>query len=266
MMGRERRLGLLPRVVLAQFLAFITVLMVVWGLAHLAPDFRPPQGLVPGAQGALAVAFSLIFGLRRGWLAAQFILPPLAWAGLALNVPSWVFLAAFALMFLVYFNASKERVPLYLSNRTTWAALSEVLAERDIAPGTCPVFMDLGCGLGGVLQYLARRHGNWRFVGVENAPGPFLVSWLRSLGVPNLRIEYKSLWEANLTDADIVYAFLSPAPMPKLIDVAEQTMHDGASLISNSFWAPDRPYDAEIEVNDTRRTRLYVKNIQREKK
>lgn len=254
------RLGLLPRVLLAQILALVLVV----GLGIVAKPYGglPVWGIAI-AQGLLAAGASRLFRLSGWWLGAQFVLPVLAWGGLVINLPSWVYLVAFVGLFVVYSNASSERVPLYLTNRMTWAALSELLKteERNLPEDSAPVFIDLGCGVGGTLSYLARSHPNWKIIGVENAPGPYVVSKLRSLRYPNVEIHFKSLWGADFRKVHIAYAFLSPAPMPRLIKAAQQEMTSGTLLISNSFWAPDMPYDGEIEVNDGRQTRLFFKRI-----
>ncbi len=59
-------------------------------------------------------------------------------------------------------------------------------------------------------------------------------------------------------DYDVVYAFLSPAPMPRLWEKAGIEMAPGAMLISNSFVVPDVAPVAVITVDDRRATRLYV--------
>ena len=251
-----RRIGVLLRVLLAQFLAFVLVLAGAWSLSRIWPDARPPAWAMAPVQAVFAVLFSKLLKLKGGWLAAQFALPLLAWAGVILHIPSGLFLALFAVLALVYTNVAKERVPLYLTNRTTWAALSEMIDEHRLeqTPGR---FIDLGCGLGGTLAYLAHKHPDWRFVGVETAPIPYLISKLRTWSRANVEVRFESLWDADLTDVDIAYAFLSPAPMPRLLAHANTAMKPGAMLISNSFWAPDSPYDGEIEVADGRKSRLF---------
>ena len=97
---------------------------------------------------------------------------------------------------------------------------------------------------------------------MENAPGPYLISRLRIIGRPNARVEFKSLWDVELGFFDVAYAFLSPAPMPCLIARANADMKSGAMLISNSFWAPDLPYDGAAELNDGRKTSLFFKRIE----
>ncbi|MBF0247178.1 MAG: class I SAM-dependent methyltransferase [Alphaproteobacteria bacterium] len=256
----------MPRVLAGQVAALISVgaLAVSWKLQYgvdpADPVVRSFSAHWIYLDAVIAVAFSGGFGLRRWWLAVQCALPIAAWQALRFDLPPWIFLIAFVILFAVYSNASAERVPLYLTNRTTWAALGEVLVGemegRDFT-GRRPVFFDLGSGVGGTLAYLAGSRPEWDVVGVETAPGPYVVGWLRALPHANAQVRFVSLWDTDLSGADVVYAFLSPAPMDRLLEKARREMRPGALFVSNSFWSPDAPWDGEIEVDDARKTRLF---------
>ena len=99
-----------------------------------------------------------------------------------------------------------------------------------------------------------------RVIGVETAPLSFLASWLRinGQGRANARVLYQSMWQADVSDADIVYAFLSPAPMAKLYEKLKTEMKPGSLFISNSFAVPEREPDEVISVDDARQTQLLV--------
>ncbi|MBL4614675.1 MAG: class I SAM-dependent methyltransferase [Magnetovibrio sp.] len=257
-----RLVGMLPRVLGAQFAAFIVLFSGILMMTQLVGFARPPAWTLAIVQGIFAAGISRLAGLQGRWLVAQCALPPLAWMGLIIDLPAWVFLIVFVVLMLVYSNASKERVPLYLTNRTTWVALSQLICQQTRPQQSPSQFIDLGCGLGGTLTYLAKKHPDWEFVGVESAPGPYLISKIRTLNCSNATVRFQSLWNADLSTFDVVYAFLSPAPMPRLLDLGERTMKPGSLLVSNSFWAPDFAFDGELEVNDGRKTHLFFKQIQ----
>lgn len=198
-------------------------------------------------------------GARIGFIILAALI---AWGAVAFKPPSWVYLAAFAVIFLFYANTFTERVPLYLTNRTTWAALAQMLDEHTARePGKRPSFIDLGCGLGGTVAYLARAKPDWDVFGVETAPGAYLIAKARTAFVANAHVRYQSLWKAKLARFDVAYAFLSPAPMPRLHAKAGSEMRPGALFVSNSFWADDQPFDGVVEVNDARATRLVFLKI-----
>ncbi len=192
-----------------------------------------------------------------------FVLFALVLAVLSLTIapPLWLYPAVFVLIFLFYANTLTERVPLYLTNRTTWAALAQVLDGVKPSHDGRPAFVDLGCGLGGMLAYLARAKPDWDVVGVETAPGPYLIAKVRTALIPNATVRFQSLWNTDLAPFDVAYAFLSPAPMARLHAKAASQMRAGTLFVSNSFWGDDQPYDAIVEVSDGRKTRLFCKTI-----
>ncbi|HEY9163305.1 MAG TPA: hypothetical protein VIN57_01750 [Magnetovibrio sp.] len=196
---------------------------------------------------------------RIGWLLLAVLCGAGLWWGVTvLHPPLWLYPLVIGLIFIFYSNTLTERVPLYLSNRTTWAALAQMLDDFAVTTATDVrgAFIDLGCGLGGTLAYLARSKPDWNFVGVETALGPYLIAKLRTVRFPNVQIRFQSLWKVDLASFDVAYAFLSPAPMPRLHAKAAAEMRPGSLLISNSFWADGQPFDGIVEVNDARATHL----------
>ncbi len=255
----------LPGLMAAQVLAALGLGVWAWILNAAAPGWVPSALNAPGssalwmlAQGAVAAAISRAFGLGWGWMALQAALPVVAWTALSGGVASWVYLLAFALLAALYSNTLFERVPLYLTNRATWRAL-DALLDDEKQTGR---FVDLGAGFGGPITFLAAHKPNWRFDGVESAPLVFVLAWLRlRLGGSVATIRFRRLWNEDLGTADVVYAFLSPAPMARLLEKAGAEMKPGSLFISNSFWADEMPYDATVEVDDERKTRLYLKRF-----
>ncbi|MEM7173240.1 MAG: class I SAM-dependent methyltransferase [Pseudomonadota bacterium] len=193
-------------------------------------------------------------GLASWWLPLQIALPFALASSLLLEVPAWSYLAVFTILLLVFWNAAGERVPLYLSNATTCRALGDLLPQ-----GRSFAFIDLGCGLGGVLTRLAKNRKG-RFFGIETAPLPFVFSWLRALlfDRKRLAIYRASLWDQDLSQFDVVYCFLSPEPMPTLFEKAKAEMKPGSLFISNSFRVPDYPADKILTLGDRRATQLHI--------
>ncbi len=217
----------------------------------------PLYAIVAG-QGLLAALLGLKWGLDRWWLPIQLALPLALLASLALPVPTWIYGAVFFALLLVFWNATGDRVPLYLTNRRTWSVLADIIPDRPEAS-----FIDIGCGLGGILAYLARRRPDIRLTGVESAPIPYAIAWLRLKLFANgsVDLRYGDMWRQDLAPFDTVYCFLSPAPMPALFDKACREMRHGSLLISNSFVVPGHPADDVVTVDDCRRTCLHVWHI-----
>ena len=118
---------------------------------------------------------------------------------------------------------------------------------------------DLGAGLGGPLVFLARRRPDVRFSGVEASPITWLVAWLRAGPVrANCRMRCGSLWRLQLDAFDVVYVFLSPAPMRDLWDKARREMKPGALLVSNTFPVPGAVPERTIPLPGRRDACLLV--------
>ena len=238
---------------LAQVLALLLVAGAIYLLAQLSPWRASP--LAAGlAQGLLAASLGQWLGLSRWWwwLNLTFVPAVLLLNGAAL--PSWVFLLGFALLLLVNWNSFGERVPLYLSGANSRRQLAMLLARQPAGFR----FVDLGCGPAGALLRLARQFPQGRFVGVETAPLPFAIAWLRCWRQANCEIRYENLWHCDLSGFDLAYCFLSPAPMAALWEKARAQLPAGALLISNTFEIPGVPADEQIELHDWRRTRLLL--------
>ena len=85
---------------------------------------------------------------------------------------------------------------------------------------------------------MAKRYPNHTFIGVENSPIPFLIGKIRTQKLPNVKWRWGSFERQSLENANILYAFLSPAPMPKIWNQAHRQMQKGALFLSNTFEVP----------------------------
>lgn len=206
-------------------------------------------------QGICAALVSWRMDAPRWWWLIHLLFMPLAVLALALDIaPGW-YLLAFALTLLVFWRTDKSRVPLYLSNADTAAAVAALL------PTEACRFIDLGCGDGGLLARLAAARPDCRYTGIEHAPLPWLLARLRHLRHNNVSIHYGDFWQHDLGAYDVVYAFLSPAPMPALADKVQAEMGGDKLLISNSFSVPEQEAGQIITVNDARQTQLFFYKI-----
>ncbi|MCC7263086.1 MAG: class I SAM-dependent methyltransferase [Candidatus Latescibacteria bacterium] len=239
---KEQLLGRpLARAFVAQAAALGLVL-----LARLS-GWQPDLPVLLALHGGLAVLWSAWLKLPRWWWPLQALCLPGALVLLRLELPPWIFLLLFLLLLLIYWNAGGDRVPLYLSSQATWAAVERLLPAGPVA------FVDLGCGLGGLLGFLAGRRPESRFCGIESAPLPLLASWLRLRGWPNCQVRRADLWQVELGEFSVVYCFLSPEPMAELWRKARAELRPGALFISNSFAVPGVSPDLTVEVGGRQR-------------
>lgn len=227
--------------------------IIAGGLVQLAwPKLWQMPLVVALAQGVCAAFVSRKLEAPPWWLWIHLAFMPLVVAASTLAVPPAWWLAAFVAVLLTFWRTDKSRVPLYLTNATTAEAVATLLPAQP-----CHV-VDLGCGNGGLLKHLARARPDCEFVGIEHAPLPWLWARITTLRLPNVHVRRGDFWQQHLGLFEVVYAFLSPAPMPALWQKAVGEMRPDALLISNSFEAPDIDVERTVDVADRRATRLFL--------
>ena len=237
-----------------QAAALCIMLLIVLPLCGAAGLDLSVPSLVVGT-GLLAAALSWRAGLAPWWWPMQLLFAPALAVFLSLEVQPYWFLAAFLLSASVYWNSYRTQVPLYLSSRLVREEVARLL------PATTPFsFIDLGSGLGGMLAHLAAARPDGNFHGVEAAPLPFLLSWLRikGCGRGNCSVAWRDLWSDNLANYDVVFAYLSPVPMPALWRKAREEMRPGTLFISNTFVVTEAAAAQSIKLNDLHGSTLHV--------
>ncbi|MDR1855224.1 MAG: class I SAM-dependent methyltransferase [Azoarcus sp.] len=225
-----------------------------WFVAWLLARFGLlSAGIWPLVFAQAVAAVVVAAGLRsaRWWLPIHLVFTPLAVATLALGIPSWAWLAAFVALALVYWSSFRTQVPLFLTNRKTADAVAELLP-------TGAAVLDIGCGVGSLLVALAQKRADLRLTGIENAPAPCALAWLRTRKLANVTVARGDFFARSWAEFDVVYAFLSPVPMAEVWEKARREMKPGSVLVSNSFAIPGVEPQRVVEVDDRRRTRLLV--------
>lgn len=211
-------------------------------------------GLTLGA-GLLAMVIARMIALGRAWQVLIAIATPAMVLVPIYQLPTWIFPVVFLGLAGFYINGVREQVPLYLSNSKTQNTLADL-----VPPDINVTFIDLGCGLGDIVTHVARARPQARVIGVETAPLSFLVAWVRTklFASENAEIRFQSIWDTDISNADVVYAFLSPAPMSRLNEKIRVEMKPGSRFISNSFAVPGSEPDEIVAVDDTRETQLLI--------
>lgn len=205
----------------------VSALPVV-GCAWTFPEFS--TGLAAVLQGVLAAALARGVRQPRWWILIHLLFPTLLLLALAARLPSGLWGAAFMGLLLVYWSTWRTRVPLFLSGQDAWSAVERLLPTHPAR------VIDIGSGLGGLVLHLAARRPDCVVSGIEIAPLPWLFSCVRArvTGSPVrfLRGDYHRL---NLSNVDVVFAYLSPAAMPRLWEHLSSQLKPGALLLSYEF-------------------------------
>jgi hypothetical protein len=217
-----------------QCTSFLIVFMAMpW--MHAMVGITLPVVLTALLQGAFAAAVSYWLRLARWWLYIQFLFPCAVIAMQSLQLPSVFYLTVFILLAGLYWSTFRTQVPFYPSNQLTWDAVAALLPQsRGLQ------FIDIGSGMGGLVLDLAARRPDSDISGIEVAPLAWLVSLLRARISASrahfVRGDYERL---NFGQYDVVFAYLSPAAMPRLWYKAQAEMRSGTLLLSYEFAIPD---------------------------
>lgn len=223
------------------------LLLVELAAAVLA--WLPVAPLVnPLAWGALAGLIVLALAplcRLRGWVHwGGSLFWPLVGLALALALPPWIYLLAFALTLGFGRNALTERVPLYRSSE----AVLEALAVR--LP-TGARLLEAGCGDARLALALVRRRPDLSIDAVENAWLTWcwakLRWWLQGRN-GNVRIRFGSFWQLDWSRYGAVYVFLSPAPMPRVWRHFIANAAADSLLFSNTFTIPGVAADETLSL------------------
>jgi hypothetical protein len=214
--------------------------LLAWML--IAPAIHPWNWAL--LQGACAAILSLL--LRRGaWgIAGNFVFMPLAIFVLRADIPAWVFFLAFVLTFSLSRNALLERVPLYRSSRQATKLLASEIGQGSHV-------LDAGAGDGRLALQLALARPDLHIIAMENAWGSWLLAqcrWMFAGRPGNLKFECRNFWRDDWGRYDVVYVFLSPAPMKKVWEKYQQQGKAGGVLISNTFEVPGIDPDRRVPL------------------
>ncbi|MEA3405916.1 MAG: hypothetical protein U9R28_09290 [Pseudomonadota bacterium] len=250
------------RALVIQLLALMILAIGVYLLQYVVVPPYPMWGLVL-LQAVLAASFTVKFGLPSWWRWIQFVIPIGLFAAIEFEVNPWLGMAGFVVLWLIFANASKERVPLYLTNRTTRQAFTELIKQVQASQKGAEsnvTFMDLGCGLGGNVVFMSQQPGVSQSQGVETAPIPYLIARIFT-ALRGGQVFAQDLWKTPIKDCSIVYAFLSTEPMPRLWEKAKSEMQPGSIFVSNSFPVPGVDPNEIWELPDSRQTKLFIYNL-----
>ena len=221
-----------------------------------------------GAAGiGLPSSVALLAGLVPALLIQRFAGP--GWrrlvvlAGLPLSVllvlgagavPAWAWLAAAAVLVVIYPIQAWRDAPLFPTPRD---ALTEL--PRKVSLGNGDRVLDAGSGLGDGLIAVRRVYPQALLVGVE---GGFLMAVisrlrLRLSGARDATIRRGDFWRTDWTTFDLVYLFQRPETMPRAWMKARREMKASAWLVSLEFEVPDVKPHARLTCLDGRALWVY---------
>ncbi|UGQ49248.1 class I SAM-dependent methyltransferase [Massilia endophytica] len=231
------------RALLALLLALAPTALAAFALDAAGATPTLLHGALLHGLSAMLIGWRL--RLAAWWRPILLLFAPALLLALGLGLPSWVYLLVFGVLLLVYWSTFRTQVPYYPSGQDVWEAVA-----AQLPPGRAGRVVEIGSGLGGLSLYLARVRPECACIGVEIAPLPWLLSWLRARLAGSraqfLRGDYQQL---DFGAFDLVFAYLSPAAMESLMRKARAEMKPGSLLISYEFPVP--AYEADKTIVTT---------------
>ena len=157
----------------------------------------------------------------------------------------WIFLLMAGAMFglkILYIAATTAVLPmtqgaLYVSTTRVRieAFLDAVIMTAD------QLFVDLGCGDGRVLRCANKRYGV-RAIGYEINLLAYIKARCLSLLHPQIRLKLRNFWQADISNADVIFCYLYPDVLDRLSEKLCKELKTGATVISGNFplpgWTP----------------------------
>ena len=210
-------------------------------------------GAWPWIEGGSAAMLGALAGLPWWWLPINLLFLPAVEAMLSAQLPAALYCAAFSALFLINVAAWRHRVPFFLSSANAARAVATLLPAA-----TAFRFLDLGCAGGSLLARLACARPGGRFEGIELAPLSFALARWRARRNPEIDVKWGDFWSTDLACYDVVYAYLSPAAMPRLWEKARREMRPGSLFVSNGFEVPGVAATRVIALGDAMRSSLHV--------
>lgn len=225
--------------VLVQCAALIAVLasslaICLTAAVYFDTDLIFPMLVLVLMQALTAAIFSYLAGMASWWRWIHLCFPLAIWGMSNWHVPNEFYLAGFIISLSLFWTTFRSQVPFFPSRPVVWQQVARLM------PQDKPVRMiDIGSGLGDMSMYIAKVRLDSHIVGIEIAPLPWLLSFIRAwIGHSSAIFKLGDYRKLDFASYDVVFAYLSPAAMQALWEKASKEMRPGSLLISHEFEIP----------------------------
>lgn len=204
-------------------------------------------------QASIATLLSLAMGMATWWRYIHFCFPLALYFCADLPIPDEFYLVSFLFTLALFWTTFRSQVPFFPSFPTVWKQVAELLPEA-----LSLKLIDIGSGLGDMPMYIAKVRPNSQVEGIEVAPLPWTISYVRSkMARSRAKFKLGDYNALNFADYDVVFAYLSPAAMVDLWAKAKVEMRPGSMLISLAFEVPGVQPSMQLKANENSPS-LYV--------
>lgn len=218
-------------------------------------DLRFPLWVLFLLQALITTVLSRSVGMASWWGWIHFFFPIAVWVMSSWQLPNELYLVGFLVSLSLFWTTFRTQVPFFPSRPIVWQQVAKLVPLGQDAPVR---MIDIGSGLGDMSMYIARECPNCHVEGIEIAPLPWLVSFVRAYirrSTATFTLgDYKQL---DFASYDVIFAYLSPAAMLDLWKKAQAEMRTGSVLVSYEFDIPNVIPHNQISI-DERTPLLYV--------
>lgn len=203
-------------------------------------------------QAGIAAVFAVWMGMASWWRWIHAGFPLAIWLMALLQLPSEWYLLGFVVSLGLFWTTFRSQVPFFPSRPAVWKQVGQLLPALPLR------IVDIGSGLGDLSMHLSQLRSDCKIEGIEIAPLPWLISYLRArLRRSAAKFKIGDYHALDFADYDVIFAYLSPAAMNDLWQKAQLEMQAGSMLISYEF---DIPGVAATQIVSTgfERPPLYV--------
>lgn len=237
--------------VLIQCAALLTVAAITWAVnfatsTYFGANLNISFFTLVLMQALLATTFSSLVGMASWWRWIHLCFPLTAWVMFQWHIPNTVYLVGFIISLSLFWTTFRTQVPFFPSRPVVWQQVASII------PQDTPVrLIDIGSGLGDMSMYMAKTRPDSQIEGIEIAPLPWLISYIRAKFRRSPATFILGNYQAlNFANYDVIFAYLSPAAMRMLWDKASKEMRPGSLLISLEFEIPNVPESMRIQGNE----------------
>ncbi|MEZ4754211.1 MAG: class I SAM-dependent methyltransferase [Bdellovibrionota bacterium] len=204
-------------------------------------------------QALIAAVIAKMLKASGPWVTFNLVFPFGLMIFSGTTIPSWLIGSFVILIFLIYLPTFFTRVPYFATHTEVYQKVLAELAEtKDLK------LLDIGCGFGGLIFYLADKRPNQKFTGIELSPMCWLWTKLRSITCKNKNVEilYGNFWKLDFSNFEVIYAFLAPPPMPAVWSKI-QTDRGVDKFISYCFEVPNVTPKKVLTICEERKLYIY---------
>lgn len=219
--------------IIIQLAALILLFLCTQVVGHYF-DFHFPLSVLVLMQAVLAVVLCRMANMASWWRWIHGTFPFALWLMSMTALPSELYLFGFLISLGVFWTTFRSQVPFFPSRPIVWKKVAQLIPHKKHVR-----MIDIGSGLGDLSMAIARMRPNSRIEGIEVAPLPWLISRVRAaLSRSRAQFTLGDYYTLDFANYDIVFAYLSPAAMPKLYQKAQPEMQAGSFLVSYEFEIP----------------------------